>query len=56
MLIATMPLLVGLSGGLIATRAGNLRLGGVVIVPLVAIYALYNFNSLPVFVFGFVAA
>lgn len=56
MLIATAVLLCGLVAGIIAAQLYGLRLGGVLIVPLVAVYLLRSFGTFPVFVLSTVAA
>jgi len=56
MLIATAVLLCGLVAGTIAAQLYGLRLGGVLIVPLVAVYLLRSFGTFPVFVLSTVAA
>jgi hypothetical protein len=50
MLIATTLMILGLLGGIIAAQLRALRLGGVVIVPLFAVYILRSFGTFPVFV------
>jgi len=45
MLIATAVLLCGLVAGTIAAQLYGLRLGGVLIVPLVAVYLLRSFRT-----------
>lgn len=56
MLIATTVLLCGLLAGIIAAQLYGLRLGGVLIVPLVAVYLLRSFGTFPVFVLSTLAA
>ncbi len=48
MLIVTAVMLLGLIGGIVASQIGGLRLGGVVIVPLFAVYTLRSFGTFPV--------
>jgi hypothetical protein len=48
MLVVTALMLIGLIGGIIASQIGGLRLGGVIIVPLFAIYTLRTFGTFPV--------
>lgn len=55
-LIATVVVLVGLLIGIAVAQLRGLRMGGVIVVPLVAVYALWNFRSLPVFLLSFLAA
>ena len=56
MLIATAILLLGLLAGIGAAQLRGLRLGGVIVVPLVAVYLLRSFSTFPVFVLSTVAA
>jgi len=56
MLVATTLMILGLLGGIIAAQLRGLRLGGVIIVPLFAIYALRSFGSIPVLVLSVIAA
>lgn len=48
MLIVTALMLLGLLGGITASQLRGLRLGGVIIVPLFAIYTLRSFGTFPV--------
>jgi hypothetical protein len=48
MLIVTAVMLLGLLGGITASQLRGLRLGGVIIVPLFAIYTLRSFGTFPV--------
>jgi len=56
MLIATTVLLLGLLAGIIVAQLYGLRLGGVIIVPLVAVYTLRSFATFPVFLLSTVTA
>lgn len=56
MLIAVTVMLLGLLAGIVAAQLGGLRLGGVVVVPLFAVYTLRNAASLPVVLLGVVVA
>lgn len=56
MLIATTVFLLGLLAGIGAVQLFGLRLGGVIIVPLVAVYLLRSFATFPVFVLSTLAA
>jgi hypothetical protein len=56
MLIATTVVLVGLLFGIGAAQLGGLRLGGVIVVPLVSVYLLRSFATFPVFVASVAAA
>lgn len=56
MLVATAVTTVGLLAGLAATQLRGLRLGGVVVVPLSAVYTLYRFETLPLLVASVAAA
>ncbi|MFC7075396.1 poly-gamma-glutamate biosynthesis protein PgsC/CapC [Haloarcula halophila] len=49
MLIATTVMLVGLVIGVGAAQLAGLRLGGVIVVPLVSVYLLRSFATFPVF-------
>lgn len=48
MIVAALVLLLGLAGGVAATQLWGLRLSGVLVVPLFALYTLYDVTSLPV--------
>lgn len=48
MLVVTAVLLLGLLGGITASQLGGLRLGGVVIVPLFAVYTLRSLGTFPI--------
>jgi hypothetical protein len=48
MIVATALMLLGLLGGIVAAQLRGNRMGGVVIVPLFAIYTLRTFGTLPV--------
>lgn len=56
MLIATAVMLVGLILGIGAAQLAGLRLGGVIVVPLVSVYFLQSFATLPVFIASVAAA
>ena len=56
MLIATAVTILGLLAGIAAAQLQGLRLSGVIIVPLSAVYLLKNFATFPVFTLGIVAA
>lgn len=56
MLIATVIMLFGLLAGVIGSQLAGLRLGGVIVVPLVTVYLLLNFATFPVFVLSVAAA
>jgi len=56
MIIATTILLVGLLAGIAAAQIEGLRLGGVIVVPLVAVYLLRSFGTFPVFLLSILAA
>jgi hypothetical protein len=56
MLVVTAMLLIGLLAGIAGTQVGNLRLGGVVVVPLISVYLLRSFGTFPVFVLSTAAA
>jgi len=49
MLISTLLLVLGLAVGVVGAQMYDLRFGGVLVVPLLAILALRNFITLPVF-------
>lgn len=48
MLIVTSLMIIGLLGGIIAAQLRGLRTGGVIIVPLFAVYTLRTFGTFPV--------
>lgn len=52
MIVATLVVAVGLLAGIWIAYTRGLRLGGVVVVSLLAVYTLLNFAALPVFVLG----
>lgn len=56
MLIATTVTLLGLLAGITAAQLWGLRLGGVIVVPLVAVYLLRSFGTFPVFLLSTLAA
>lgn len=47
-ILAALLLLIGLLAGITATQMWDLRLSGVVVIPLFAVYTLYELSSLPV--------
>jgi len=56
MLIATTVMILGLIAGIVAAQLQGLRLTGVIIVPLSAVYLLKNFATFPVFSLSIVGA
>jgi len=56
MLIVTTVMLLGLLGGITASQLGGLRLGGVVIVPLFAVYTLRSFGTFPILLMSVVGS
>ncbi|MFC4359858.1 poly-gamma-glutamate biosynthesis protein PgsC/CapC [Halobium salinum] len=48
MIVAAVVLLLGLLAGVAATQIWGLRLSGVLVVPLFALYTLFDFTSLPI--------
>lgn len=56
MLAATVVTVLGLLAGVTATQLRGLRLGGVVVVPLLAVYTLYSVRTFPVFVLSVAVA
>ncbi|MEF8814263.1 MAG: poly-gamma-glutamate biosynthesis protein PgsC/CapC [Halovenus sp.] len=48
MLVVTALTLIGLMGGIMASQLRGFRLGGVIIVPLFAVYTLRSFGTFPV--------
>lgn len=56
MLIATTMMLIGLIIGIGAAQIAGLRLGGVIVVPLISVYLLRSFPTFPVFVASVAAA
>jgi len=56
MLVATAIMILGLLVGVSASQFGALRLGGVIVVPLIAVYLLRSFGSFPLFVVSIAAA
>lgn len=56
MLIATTMMLLGLLSGIVATQLRGLRLGGVIVVPLSAVYLLRSFATFPILVMSVIAA
>lgn len=55
MLVATAIMILGLLGGIVATQLGGYRLGGVIVVPVFAVYLLRSFGTFPVFVLSVIA-
>lgn len=49
MIIATSILVIGLLTGILLVQRTGLRMGGVIVVPLLAVYSLYSFIALPFF-------
>lgn len=56
MLVATAMMLAGLVAGIAAAQLRGLRLGGVIVVPLVTVYLLRSFTTFPVFVLSVCAS
>ncbi|AXR80856.1 poly-gamma-glutamate biosynthesis protein PgsC/CapC [Natrarchaeobaculum sulfurireducens] len=56
MIVAATLTVIGLLLGIALVQSYALRLSGVLVVPLFAVYVLYDFLALPVFVLGTVAA
>lgn len=56
MLVVIAVMLLGLIGGIVASQIGGLRLGGVVIVPLFAVYTLRSFGTFPVLVMSVIGS
>jgi hypothetical protein len=56
MLVVTTLMLLGLLSGIVASQLRGYRLGGVIIVPLFAIYTLRSFGTFPVLVLSVVGA
>jgi len=56
MLVATAVMILGLAAGIAAAQLAGLRLTGVIIVPLSAVYLLKNFATFPVFTLSILAA
>ena len=56
MIVAVALTVLGLLMGIVVVQAHGLRLSGVLVVPLFAVYALYDFVALPTFVLGVIAA
>lgn len=56
MLVATVIMLLGLLAGIIGSQLAGLRLGGVMVVPLITVYFLLSFATFPVFVLSVIAA
>jgi hypothetical protein len=56
MLVVTAVMLLGLLGGITASQLGGLRLGGVVIVPLIAVYTLRSLGTFPILLMSVVGS
>lgn len=56
MLVASLLVLLGLAYSIVAVQVADVRLSGVVVVPLASVYVLYDLTMLPVFVAGVAAA
>lgn len=56
MFLTTLLLVVGLIAGVLAVQLGSFRMSGVLTVPLLAVYGLYNYATVPVFVLSALAA
>lgn len=56
MLVVTTLMLIGLLGGITASQLRGYRLGGVIIVPLFAIYTLRSFGTFPVMLMSVIGA
>lgn len=56
MLVATTVMILGLVAGIVAAQLRGLRLTGVIVVPLSAVYLLKNFATFPVFSLSIIAA
>lgn len=56
MLIVTALMLLGLLGGIVASQLGGFRLGGVIIVPLFAVYMLRSFGTFPVLILSVIGS
>ncbi|SFS33163.1 poly-gamma-glutamate biosynthesis protein PgsC/CapC [Halostagnicola kamekurae] len=56
MIVASLVMIVGLLVGIGVVQAYGLRLSGVLVVPMYAVYALYDVLALPAFVIGVAAA
>jgi hypothetical protein len=56
MLVVTTVMLLGLLGGIAASQLGGLRLGGVVIVPLFAVYTLRSLGTFPILLMSVVGS
>ncbi|MFC6721036.1 poly-gamma-glutamate biosynthesis protein PgsC/CapC [Natrialbaceae archaeon GCM10025896] len=53
MLAAALITIFGLAAGIASVQQNGLRMGGVIVVPLLAVYTLYSVVSLPLFLFSF---
>lgn len=56
MIVASLLMIVGLLIGIGAVQAYGLRLSGVLVVPMFAVYSLYDVLAIPAFVIGVLAA
>ncbi len=56
MILSAILVVLGLSLGIIATQYWDLRLSGVIVVPLFAIYTLYDVTAVPVLIVSVAAA
>lgn len=56
MIVAITLMVLGLLAGVVVVQYRAYRLSGVLVVPLLAVYALYNFATLPMFVLAFLVA
>jgi len=52
MLVASLLVLLGLAYSIVAVQVADVRLSGVVVVPLASVYALYDLTMLPIFAVG----
>lgn len=50
MIVAATITILGIAIGIGVTQRAGLRMGGVVVIPLLAVYSLYSFEALPLFV------
>lgn len=56
MLVAITLMVLGLLAGVLVVQYRAYRLSGVLVVPLLAVYSLYNFLTLPLFLLAFLVA
>ncbi|GAB3687619.1 hypothetical protein GCM10028857_20890 [Salinarchaeum chitinilyticum] len=56
MLVASLIVLLGLAYSVVAVQFADVRLSGVVVVPMTAVYVLYEFAMFPLAVFGVAVA